>query len=457
MKFKINKATKRILIAATIILTLVALIVPAQIKISEKYVKSGNENLKKRYYKSALLDYEKASTINPRNESLKIQLGDLYLLFGDNKKAKEEYKKATKTNPKNTQAWNRYIKAILLEKDLFKLSEELIKIPEKIKKDEDFAVQYSRALASTGNIKEAINIISRKKSEESLFYQSVYSFSLNNYEKAIEIFESIPRENSLNHFYKTLGGTVFSAKKSNSNIYQKTIVAQTLNEIDEPYLAEKILKDVVKENTAYRDGYLFLGYSYFLQKNVKEAKENIKKTIKIDPFYGLAYFFQAKCNFFESDKKEGKESLENAIKFGLKNAEVYSLLAKVEMELENWPKAEKYFKEALFFDENSEKIIEGLVESLLKQGKIVESRDLVNQKSENNYLLGLIEIEEGNFENAENFLKKSLTKNPYSAKVAYKLSLLYEKIGDLNKKEEYIKKTREYDITGHWEQLTNKF
>ena len=451
-----NKTLKVILIISGILIALVIIVAPIQLIIANKYIEQGNENLKKHFFKSAFLNYEKASALIPNDEKLKIQMGDIYSLKSNLGAAEKEYRKAVKINRNNPGVNFKLIKTLLLEKKLKEAEKIVEKLPSKVQENPEVQIQAARVYTNSGKIDDALNILNQNTKDEAKFYQAVFYIAKKDFPKAKNLLEEINPDSDYLKNYTSIVNSAFEKIASSENeIFKTVILAESLNEIDEPYLAEKLLKEALEKNPDYRDALIFLGYSKFLQKDPGKAKNYLEKAIEKDNVYGLTYYFLGKVLLGENNKEEAKNNFEKAIEFGYKNKESYKLLAETEKELKDFSKAEEHFKKALEFDQTDKELLLGIIEVLIEQKKFDEAEQFA-LKNEDNKSLGWVYLEKDDLEKSLDYLKKAQEEKPYSAFIALKLGELLKKQGKNSEAKEYFKKAVEYDLTGELAKLAEK-
>lgn len=443
-----NKTLKVILIVSGIVIALVILIAPIQLLIANKYIEQGNENLKKHFYKSAFLDYEKASALIPTDEKLKIQMGDIYFLKNNFEAAEKEYRKAYKINKNNSEALALLLETLLKEKKMGDAFKVINSASAKVLESVEIEILKARIFASIGKLDDAFNIIKNENGNEAKFYEAVFLTAERDFKNAEELLESL-EEDSIKDKVSVIKKAFEKIKSSENETYKTVVLAQVLNEIDEPYLAEILLKEILEKNPTYRDALIFLGYANYLKKDYKKADNYLLEAIKIDSIYGLSYYFLSKVNLEENKKEDAILNLENALAFGWKNEETYKLLGELLLEQKNYSKAEENFKKAYELNSRNEEVLTGLLESLIKQGKLDEAFEY-SQKNGAEKFTGWVYLEKGELEKSLEELKKAEEKEPYSAFISLKLGELLKKQAKISEAKEYFRKTIEYDLEGKW-------
>lgn len=453
---KKNKILKIILITAGVIIGLVALIIPIQLKLASIYTEKGNENLKKHLYRTAFSNYEKASALMPNDETLKLQLGKIYFLKNNFEEAQKEFQKAVEINENNTETHKLLIKTLLTNKKLDEAEKKVNKLPKKILEDKEVQIQRARTYAYLGKIDDSLIILNDNTEPEANFYKAVFLIAKKDFGKSEKILHDINTENNdLQRKITILISAFGKIKTSENETYKIIVLAETLNEIDEPYLAEKILKEVLEKNPDYRDALIFLGYSNYLRKDSQEARNYLIQAIEKDPIYGLSYYFLGKVDIRENKKEDARNNYQKSIDFGYKNKYSYKSLGEAEKDIKNYQKAQENFKESLKLDQKDEDILFELIEVLILEKKLDEAESLA-LKNEDNKILGWVYLEKDDLEKSLGYFKKSLEEEPYSAFINLKIGEAYKKQNKGSEAHEYFQKATEYDLEGKWASIAEK-
>jgi len=451
-----SKLQKIILIIAGVLAVAVFIIAPVQLKIANYYIEKANDNLDNHFYKSAFLNYEKASALLPDDEKLKIQLGKIDLLKNNLEEAEKEFKKAVKINHNSPKASSFLVNTLLLEKNLKEAEKFAKEAPKKVLEDKDFQIQESRVCASLGKIDEALSVLENNESQETLFYKAVFYIAKKDFTKAQDLIKNIISENpELKDKLSQIDNAFLKIKTSENETYKTVTFAEVLNEVDEPYLAERMLKEVLDKNPGYRDAYIFLGYSNYLKKDFAQGRDFINQAIGKDPSYGLSYYFLGLVDLEENKEVEAENNFRKAINFGYKGKQIFKVLAELEKQKKDFSKAEENFKAALIFNQEDQEILKEITEVLIAQKKLDEAEKIALNLSDNE-LLGWIYLEKGDEEKALDFLKKAEEKNHFSAFVALKTGELYKKQNKIDEAKNYFLKTQEYDLFGNWAKLAEE-
>jgi tetratricopeptide (TPR) repeat protein len=275
--------------------------------LSEQYISLGNIK-NDESYKEALLNYDKAEVLNPFNGLINTKKAKIYEKNGDETRAIIEYENAVSKNINDTNSKSALIELLVKNQMAEKSIKYLLLTTKNDLENEEYFIGSSKALFVLNRKDDANKIIEKIKSNDADIQRSIYSFLNNNYEKAREEARKINIE-------KNVYITSVTKETNNINFY-KISVAQSINEIKQPYFGQIILENMLKDKIEYRDVYLYLGNSYLLQNNLQKAKENLLKAKENDSIYGLTYYLLAQVEFKENNNEEGSKNLELAKKYG---------------------------------------------------------------------------------------------------------------------------------------------
>jgi len=435
---------------------LVAIVITVfRVKLSDSYIKKGANNLSRNYFKSALSDFEKASILMPNNEYINIKTGEIYLLYKNYNQAEKQFKKAVKANKKNPISYTYLIKTLILENKINDAETVIKKIPRKIGNDDNLSTQKARVYADLGKIDDAINILNQD-SKKGKFYKSLFLISKGQLKESQDIINNLKSKESSVDSLPIINKTFEKIQNSDNTTFKSITLAEALNEINEPYLAEIILNKVIKDNPKYRDAFIYLGYSNILKENYNQASDNIQKAIQEDPAYGLSYYFLGEVRLKENNANEAINNINKTVNLGYKNKNTYKLLGNINEQQENNKTAEENFYKALTFAPKDETVLMPLINVIIKQGKLTDAEKIA-ATAENNKLLGWVYVEKGDKEKALEYLQKAEAKEPSSAFISLKLGELYKKQSNEKEYKDYFLKTIEYDLSGDLAKLAKEY
>ena len=203
------------------------------------------------------------------------------------------------------------------------------------------------------------------------------------------------------------------------------------------YATKKSLKYLSKIEKSIKHGNMFeksiktkykyfLSYYHLFSDQPRKARKILRQLIIEDeknPNFYIAlvetYFLYGKFSIVDN-------ILQSAIKKGISHPTIYNFFGLVEDIKGNIPKAEKYFKKALSLDKKNEQTTINLALHFLKQNKISEMDDLLDDVSISEANLSLIQAfrfsKQGFFDRAIAIYENRVEENPRDAVARYYLA-----------------------------------
>jgi len=218
----------------------------------------------------AVNEYTKAAQIHPELIEPYFKLGKSHMLLGNYTKAQTNFEKALEIEPNNVNS------LIFLAKNYIKQS------------------AFEKAKNIFSNIET--------NNPEIVFYLALFDLLVNEnnsaQKKLTQIIETTEDKalkekiaNLLNSYEE------FSLFKGGKNIHLRTLLAKSLNQIEEYELSLAILKEIIQEKNDYRDAWILNGYAYLSLENYEFALDSFRKAYDLDSekpetqyFIGLTYF-----------------------------------------------------------------------------------------------------------------------------------------------------------------------
>jgi tetratricopeptide (TPR) repeat protein len=238
-------------------------------------------------------------------------------------------------------------------------------------------------------------------------------------------------------------------------IHLQTLLARSMNQIDEPQLAIYLLRGVLDEKSDYRDAWLLLGYAYFNLQQYSQSEDAFLKAYSLDSEkpetqYFLGLIYSAMKNYAESER---------FFEYALINSfepkiQVYQRLAEVYLKNDRYDKAVKMYENflALLPERHASDFVQpiSLYLNNLKEPqnalRIAEQvAEALPEEAESYTLLAWSQIEGGNLTEAQLNLEKAAILAPALPSVFLNYGRLYEALGDLDKAKENYKKA--YDLS----------
>jgi len=304
----IKKSHKKLYIS---LITFIAIYTSFSFIISERYIHNGNLDVNNNLYNKALINYDKAKILNPFNSNINVKMAQTYEKTKDDKNAIKEYKKAIFKKFDDIDLRTNIINLLLRNGQIAETAKYFLFTNKKIFENKNFSIAVSKALFIFGNKDKANNLLKNIDSLEASTQRSIFNYLDENYEEAKR--EIIKKTDIDNSYKKAI------IKETENLEFYKVSVAESLNEINQPYFGQIILEKMLKDKKESRDVYLYLGNSYLIQNNIEKARENLEKAKEKDLIFGLTYYLLAQVNFRENKDTEGLLNLKQAKNYGFKN------------------------------------------------------------------------------------------------------------------------------------------
>lgn len=292
-----------------------------QIFLGNSYVKKANQALSDNSLKQAMINLEKASLLLPTNENIRIAKAKIYLTENNLLSAEKELKKAVKIKKNNVNANIKLLEVLFYQGKLQEAKKYVEKASKKVKSNENFKIFSAKIYASSGNMNKAFSLLA-EETIDFAYYRSILLIAEEKYGDAENLLKN--HGNEIQNKQKKYSVILNALDKVNNNEnkdYKMLITGQLLNELNEPYLAERILNKI--NDKTLRDFYIYKSYAKYLINDLKQAEDLINQAIEKDPVYGLSYYFKgmiyAKMGLFE----KSNDFFQKAYDYNYKNAEQY--------------------------------------------------------------------------------------------------------------------------------------
>jgi len=368
------------------------------------YYNMGIAYDKLKQYKKAIAAYQKATVFNPRNDTAYYNMGNAYDKLKQYKKAIAAYQKATVINPKNNSAYNNmgiaYNKLKQYKKAIATYQKATVFNPKNDRAYYNMGIAYDELK----QYKEAITVYQKATvinlKNDSAYYNmgnaydelKQYKEAIDAYKKAIEI---NPKKDEA---YYNMGYVYDSLKKYNEAIaaYQKATVINPKNDI----------------------AYSSMGNVYGRLEKYNEAIAAYKKAIEINPKSDTAYYNIG--NVYGSLKKynEAINTYKRAIDINLENDNAYNNMGNVYGNLKKYNEAIAAYKKAIEINPKSDYAyynIGYVSDSLKKYNEAINAYKRaieINPKNDNAYNnMGYAYLKMENFEEAIDIFKQGLEIN----------------------------------------------
>lgn len=187
---------------------------------------------------------------------------------------------------------------------------------------------------------------------------------------------------------------------------------------DETLEAKKYYEKSIKSDAMFYKPYTRLGYLLYKNNSLQEAKNTLISSLQTEPHQAFANYLLFRIYEKEGDLEKGAVSLERAMNDDRENKEYAFLLASTLIKLKQEQKAKNILLENY--------------ENLKKDYKYFS-------------ILGLAQMELGEYQDAENSFKNALRINPVSSGIYNNLGVLYKRTLNLKEAEESFKKALAID------------
>lgn len=275
----------------------------------DDYVKSGMKSL-------AVNEYIAANQQQPENTEPYLKIGDILLKEKDYAKAQEIYQQLLMKNSENPEANFGLVKTYILLRNVEKANELLKTLPDSQMKFyytgliASFAGQYDIAKTALAAATKAVagNSASEDIAAKANNVLSVYD------------------EYGLN--------------QGSQEIFLKTLIAKSFNQIEEYTLSIPLLFNVVKEKKDYRDAWILLGYAYLNTEDNKDAIDALQEAKKLDRNKPETLFFLGLALSANNQKDEAVQEIEDAIGKGFEpKIQAQQKLAEIYLEKNDFARA----------------------------------------------------------------------------------------------------------------------
>jgi tetratricopeptide (TPR) repeat protein len=206
-------------------------------------------------------------------------------------------------------------------------------------------------------------------------------------------------------------------------------------------LYNKDYDKIIKENAALAKDYpalavYYVGRAYFMKNDDENCIRMMNIAITKDPKLADAYFTKGVSQYFEGENEKALKNLQSAISINPKNSEYYTALGDVYFKNEVFAEALNAYQDALKQETPPDRAYTMLGQTyfaLKKNEKALEAYKIaktkINPISESYstalFNIGLLEILNANYKNAETALKELIDARPNDYRAIAKLIQVY--------------------------------
>lgn len=466
------------------------------------YIKRAFELKSQDCYKQSIEMFYKALAIEPDNTEIIYQLGELYKLLHNYPRAmqyteqvlekvpnhipslkllKEIYVKQTEFIQAKETAEKIYaleptadnlISVINVYGKLY-MVEDLEKYLDKITSDDKCLYEYADVLYRNKKISDAEKIIkealkSNPDNEDFLILAGKIAFDNNEFDKAKEIFERFGKNSQNPEILNYQGLFAMDETRFIDAIkdFSKAASIDTKNPIYFYNLANAYFLNGWYEEavTAYQNAILLapdnldyrysLAYLYHKYKNYDKSQKEIDFILERDGKYYPARVIKALLLYESKNYLEAEKLLLSNVDEGVSDDFTLTSLAKIELELGKFDKAEKHINEVLSRNPDNMGYLCELGDICIKEKKYkeaVEIADKVTDENENyiyGYILGAkAAFLDKDLQTAKSFAQSAISTDINCAEGYYYLAQVRAEEKDYEEAVECMKRAITYDVT----------
>ncbi len=427
----------------------------------ELHLELGNIYLLKKNFKKALVEFQRSLEINPSKEIYRLKLSEALLGLGQ---LQEAEKNLNELIEKNSNSFNAYYGLGLLKVKAGKNQEGIAAFQQASKIDPDNFNVHQKLLEIFRSEKNHLDSIRemeemvRLKPEEPglrLTLGEMY-FENKNTKKAAEQFQKVLKlhpENQLaqlrvaDWYYEgkmyddalKLYETALKKNPDNPDIQVKLgkIYLQKRDKAN----AELAFRKAEKSKTQNSEAYFELGKILTSDLKYDEGQKQFEKAIELNPNYGDAYYELGKI--WEVNEKMGNalQYYEKAVEFEPKNTEYIFSLGKTYIEEKKFDNAVKFLKTGIKIEPNNGNLIFQLCRAYRKKGyytiaiRHCEKALSIIPESDavNNRLAWLYAKKQKKLDKALKMARKLVIKYPDNAGYIDTLSEVYYSMGNVDR------------------------
>ncbi len=427
----------------------------------ELHLELGNVYLLKKNFKKALVQFQRSLEINPSKEAYRLKLSEALLGLGQ---LQEAEKNLNEIIEKNSNSFNAHYGLGLLKIKAGKNQEGIAAFQQASKIDPDNFSVHQKLLEifrSEGNYSDSIREMEemvRLKPEEPglrLTLGEMY-FKNNNSKKAAEQFQKVLKLHPDNHlaqlrvadwyyegkkYDKALKLYEIALKKNPENSDIQVKLGKIFLLKNDKTNAELAFRKAEKSKTKNKEAYFELGKILTSDLKYDEGQEQFEKAIALDPNYGDAHYELGKI--FEINEKIGDalQSYEKAVEFESKNTEYIFSLGKTYIEEKKFDNAVKVLKTGVKLEPQNGNLIFQLCRAYRKKGyysiaiKHCEKALKIIPESDavNNRLAWLYAKKQRKLKKALKMARKLVIKYPDNAGYIDTLSEVYYSMGNVDR------------------------
>lgn len=403
-------------------------------KTYQEYIDDGDSHIQNMELQSAISSYTEASIANPGSVDPLLRLGEAYLMNNEPKNAQVAFEKALTLDPESNLIKVAVARSYLNQRNIEMAKEVLWKMS-----TEDPLVKYYTAIT--------LILYKDFTGSKNLFKElaETHQKAENSGDTAAQIDPNI-----IENTYIFLDAhDTFSYFTGGEKIHLQTLLSKALTDVGEYEAAIPLLFDVINEKNNYRDAWIVLGFAYLNTDKIIDAIDAFTQAKGLDEnkpetlfFLGLAYFANDeidKAVYYieqaDSNGYEPKDQIDSKLgDLYLLQNEYTKSAAKYESVLEENTTNMGVFIRVVWL--NIDKLDDP--EKALKYAYIALKDHPEEAMSHNLVGWALTALE--SYDEAKKYLAKAIELNPNFDAAALNLGWFYEKQGQTTLAKEYYKK-----------------
>ncbi len=432
---------------------------------SKKYEQKADMEVQNKDWTYALEDYQKASTLTPRNSGLYSKIAEIYQEKKQYQDTQKYAQRAIEVDQQNKDANLVLGNVNLSERNYEQARQNFQKV---LDNDNDNAEAYAGLIetAIAQDKKTDAEDLAQKAfllypdNPEIIYNQSLVWFLAGNYQKAEEGFDELSSENQNNDSAdksKIASETIPKINALPESPYKEVFLGNFFNQIDLPTQAIIHFNKALKTVPAYRDAYLGLGEAYLSENNYAEAENQFKKAQEQDSVNGLTFYLLGETYYCQKMPNKALEFFNKAIERGYDNEMIRKKTAEVYIEKGDFSQALVQYQKALEFNQNDLTVYERIVWLLgEKLGKAPEAliqakkaEKIIPQTALTYNILAEAYSVNNDLDNAQDVINKAITTDNGFALNYYNLALILQKQGKSEEAKANFIKAADLDNQGN--------
>jgi len=295
---------------------------------------------------------------------------------------------------------------------------------------------YSRENNKTVALLESLP----NKYAEVQFWHAIYALNTHDIKTATKIFENLTQTQTNNPYFNTAKSfsynlqLFYSFKDSPVNFLQTLTAKNLLNE--NHIVAARLLNYTsLKQNPAFRDAWLSLGYSFVKVREYKKALQTLEKTRKLDPYNADTHLYLGVTYYNLKNFTNALRHLKLAVNFETKHKTLAKEFLAHCMYEKNDPGTKKIITELISENHLTPLLLSNLTQIQLEENNLEQAATTL-QLFKNNfqhhnlyfYNLGNLFFKTKNYAKSLQNLELSLKLNPTSSQAMYLIALNHKKL-----------------------------